>query len=448
MSNSKTKSARTKSARTKSVSGTLATATVALLGSAPSSPVQAQEVDKWDFNTALMYYGENNRRVRDVSASVLASKEYVDDRSLTLGITVDSLTGATPSGAITQGVPQTFTRPSGNATYTIPAGELPLDDTFRDTRLALTASWTQPWGRLNKLTVGGSASKEYDYLHLGVNAGIARDFNNRNTTLSASFAFSKDTFEPVGGTPDALSLMLDVGDLSNRGGDQDKDVLDVVLGVTQVISRNLITQFNYSYSDNSGYLTDPYKLVSVVDGVSGDTVLRTPPVAPDVGPSHLFRFENRPDNRAKHSVYGQAKLYMDGRVLDASYRYMSDDWDIDSHTVDIRYRWPIGDNSYIEPHVRWYTQTEAEFYRVSVVDGQPLPTYASADYRLGNFDGLTLGAKYGWKTRSGNEMSVRAELYSQTGDIPSSLLFGNQVGQVSYPDMDAVIVQFSYKFDR
>ena len=432
----------------KSVSGTLAAATCALLGSATTTPVQAQEADKWDFNTALLYYGEDNSRVKDYSVSLLASKAFVDDRALTLGITVDALTGATPSGAIRQGVPQTFTRPSGNSTYTIADGELPLDDTFRDTRVALNASWTQPLGRLNKLTVGATASNEYDYLHLGLNAGIARDFNNRNTTLSASFAFSRDTFDPVGGTPDPLSLMLDVGDLSNRSGDQDKDVFDVVLGVTQVISRNLITQFNYSYSDNSGYLSDPYKLLSVVDGVSGDTLLRSPAVAEDVGPSHLYRFESRPDSRAKHSVYGQAKLYMDGKVLDASHRYMTDDWDIDSHTIDLKYRWPIGGNSYIEPHLRWYTQTEAEFYRLSVVDGDPLPNFASADYRLGSFDGLTVGAKYGWKTRGGNDLSLRAELYSQSGDIPSDLLFGNQAGNVRYPDLDAIIVQFSYQFKR
>jgi len=432
----------------RSISGALAAATCTLLGSAPAATVQAQQEEHdWDFNTSLLYYGEDNRRVQDVSLALLAKRELVDDRSLTLGIAVDTLTGATPSGAIRQGVPQTFTRPSGNSTYTIPAGELPLDDTFRDTRVALNASWSQPIGRLNKLTVGATASKEYDYMHLGVNAGIARDFNNRNTTLSASVAYSADTFDPVGGAPEPLSLMLDVGDLSNRRGKQDKDVLDVVFGVTQVVSRNLITQVNYSYSDNNGYLDDPYKILSVVDD-NGDTITRSPPVPEDAGPSHLFRFESRPDKRAKHSVYGQAKLYMDGRVLDASYRYMTDDWDVDSHTVDIRYRWPLGERRYIEPHVRWYTQSESEFYRLSIVDSQPLPGYASADYRLGNFDGLTLGAKYGWKTKGGSDLSVRAELYTQRGSIPADLLFGNQVGQATYPDMDAVIVQFSYRFRR
>jgi hypothetical protein len=77
-----------------------------------------------------------------------------------------------------------------------------------------------------------------------------------------------------------------------------------------------------------------------------------------------------------------------------------------------------------------------------------LPEFASADYRLGNFDALTAGLKYGWKTGSGNEMSIRAEIYQQNGTIPGGLLIGNQVGRETYPDLDAIIVQFSYHFSR
>jgi hypothetical protein len=116
--------------------------------------------------------------------------------------------------------------------------------------------------------------------------------------------------------------------------------------------------------------------------------------------------------------------------------------------VDLKLRWPAGDSSYLEPHFRFYTQTEADFYTISLVYGVELPTYASSDYRLGNFDAITAGLKYGWKTAGGSEMSVRAELYRQTGSIPSNLLFGNQVGRETYPDLDALIVQFSYIFSR
>ncbi|MGB5492180.1 MAG: DUF3570 domain-containing protein [Woeseiaceae bacterium] len=429
----------------RSISAALATATCTLLGSGVVQPAVAQEEPDWDFNTSLLYYGEDGDRVKDFSVSAIARRMFVDDRFLTLSLTVDGLTGATPSGAIRQDVPQTFTRPSGNAAYTVPGGVLPLDDTFKDTRVAISGGWQQPIGETSLINVGGSASKEYDYMHLGVNAKYARDFNQRNTTLSAGIALSMDSLDPVGGAPTPLTPMLDVGDTSNRLGDQDKDVLDVVFGVTQVISRNLVVQANYSYSMSDGYLTDPYKVLSLVDGTTGDTLLRT--LTPGVeGPSHQYLFENRPDERTKHSLYGQAKYYMNGKVLDASYRYMTDDWDIDSHTVDLRYRIPFGTDSYIEPHLRFYTQTEAEFYQLSISDAQPLPSFASADYRLGNFDAITAGVKYGWRTRNDNEMSLRVEAYRQTGTVPGSQIIGNQASRDNYPDLNAVIVQFGYRF--
>lgn len=431
----------------KSVSATLAAATCSLLGSGAPVPVQAEEDANWDFNTALLYYSEDNRRVDDYSFNILAKRNFVDDRVLSMGLAVDTLTGATPNGAIRQDVPQTFTRPSGSSVYTIPAGELPLDDTFHDTRVALSINWEQPLGRLWNTSAGFSGSKEFDYLHLGVNASISRDFNQRNTTVSAGLALARDSWEPEGGTPIPFAPMLDVGDVSNKVGDDEKDVVDIVLGVTQVISRRMLVQLNYSFSDSSGYLTDPYKFLSLVDGATGDTLTRTPAPGAE-GPSHEFRFENRPRERTKHSLYGQTKYYMDGKVLDASYRFMTDDWEIDSHTVDLKLRWPFGANSYLEPHLRFYTQNEAEFYAISLVDGAALPAYASSDYRLGNFDAITAGVKYGWKTKGGNEMSVRAEIYQQRGSIPSALLIGNQIGRETYPDLDAVIVQFSYLFSR
>jgi hypothetical protein len=438
------------------VSGVLAAATCTLLGSALPEPVQAQEEPGWSFDTALLYYGEDEDRVQDLSLSAIATRTLLDDRSLTLGMTVDTLTGASPNGALPQAFVQTFTQPSGKRTFTTDANELPIDDTFRDTRVAVTANWQQPLGRLYQLNVGASASNEYDYTHLGLNARIARDFNQRNTTLSAGLAIARDDISPVGGTPDPLAPMRladrddDDGEGEGGGlgrGSESKDVLDVVFGVTQVLSRDLIVQANYSYSDSSGYLNDPYKVLSVVDGVTGIVVPFTLP--PGIaGPSHLYRYENRPGDRSKHSLYTRAKYYMGGKVLDASYRYMTDDWEIDSHTLDLRYRWPLGERSYIEPHFRYYTQTAAEFYSLDLIDGEPLPEYTSADYRLGDFDAITAGLKYGWSTRGGNDFSGRLELYRETSNLSASDLIGAQVDQDNVPDLNAVILQVGYRFGR
>jgi hypothetical protein len=428
------------------ISTALAAATCTLLGSGAPEPVQAQEDLGWGFDTALLYYGEDNSRVQDLSLSVLGTRTFVDDRILTLGLTADALTGASPNGALPQSYVQTFTQPSGKKTFDVAANKLPIDGTFRDTRLALNASWQQPLGRFYQVNVGASASKEYDYLHLGLNAKISRDFNDRNTTLSGGFAIASDEIDPEGGIPTGFTRMLNVGDLSNRRGSESKDLLDVVFGVTQVINRNLVAQVNYSYSNSSGYLSDPFKIVSVVDGVSGDGIDNLPP--PLDGPSHVFLYEQRPDDRVKHSLYTQAKYFMSGKVLDFSYRYMTDDWEIDSHTVDVRYRWPIGANAYLEPHFRYYMQTAADFYSLSLTDGEPLPEFVSADFRLGEFDAITLGAKYGWTTSNGNDMNVRLEFYQQSSSISASQLIGSQLDQDNAPDLNAIIFQFGYGFGK
>ncbi len=100
----------------------------------------------------------------------------------------------------------------------------------------------------------------------------------------------------------------------------------------------------------------------------------------------------------------------------------------------------------MEPHLRYYTQTAADFYRFSLLDGEPLPAYASADVRLAELDGITLGLKYGRQTVSGSEWNVRVELYQQSGSVPGDQIIGNQARREQFPDLDAVIVQFGYRF--
>jgi hypothetical protein len=371
-----------------------------------------------------------------------ARKEVREQKFLDLTLAIDSLTGASPSGAVPASTVQTFTSPSGNSQYTIGAGAQALDTSFLDTRTALGASWELPIARLSLLSIGASLSDEYDYSHAGVNARFARDFNNRNTTLSLGLALANDAIDPVGGAPVPLTPMLGLGAATNKRGDQSKDVTDFLLGVTQVLNRHTIVQLNYSLSQSDGYLSDPYKVLSVVDPVTGS------PVAGPAG-SGLYRylFDSRPDAREKQSLYGLVKRDFNGDVLEASYRYMTDDWGVDSHTLELRYRWSFGER-YLQPHMRFYQQTAADFYRTVLFDGAPLPAYATADHRLGEFDGLTVGLKYGQATARGGEWSARVEYYTQTGSPSPGAAVGALAGFDLYPDLNAVIAQFSYKFGR
>jgi hypothetical protein len=423
------------------IGGSLAAATAALLGSSAATDVVAQELAPWELDTALLYYGESDGRVKDFSVNARARKEINEDTFINLTLALDTLTGASPSGAVATDTVQTFTRPSGNDQYTVAANERPLDDTFHDTRTAFSGSWDKPISRLTLLSVGASVSDEFDYTHTGLNARIARDFNNRNTTLSAGFAVANDTVNPVGGAPIGLSPMLGLGNTANRiGSDQNKDTTDFLLGLTQVINRETIVQFNYSLSQADGYLNDPYKILSVVDGVTGRPVAG--PVGSGIG---LYLFENRPAQRDKESLFALLKRDIGGDVLDVSLRYMTDDWGIDSQTLDLHYRLNMKAGKYVEPHLRFYSQNAADFYQSVMIDGQPMPTFASSDYRLGDFNAVTIGLKYGQQTGNG-ELSARIELYKQTGNTDPMAAFGSLAGQDIYPDMTAVIAQVSYSF--
>ena len=433
------------------IGGALAAAACSLLGTAaPGSSVAAEPEGKWDIDTAFLFYGESDDRVKDASLTGLAIRDFGDDRKLSLGLTVDTLTGASPSGAIAAGRPQTFTSPSGRSSYTTDAGDIPLDSSFHDTRVAANASWSQPFARLYSFNAGIDLSTEYDYQHFGLNAGVTRDFNQRNTTLSLAAALGKDKVKPVGGVPVPFAQMGDVvdddDDMANRGADsEDKDVFDVLLGVTQVLGRHTLLRVNYSYSDSSGYLTDPYKMLSVVDPLTGEPIGRTPPPGVE-GPNGIYLFERRPDSRVRQGLYTELRHDFSGKVLQLGYRYSTDDWDVDSHTLEGRFRFPLGESSYLEPHLRYYTQSAASFYRYSLDSSAPLPGFASADARLADLDAYTLGIKYARQTPGGNEWSTRLELYRQSSKPPSEVLIGNQVGNALMPDFDAVILQFNYHF--
>lgn len=426
----------------KPVRAALVAATCTLLGQQA-----AAEPGDWTFDSAVLFYQEVDR-VSAIEPVFEAKREYEDDSWLSMKLVIDALTGASANGAMPASTPQTFTRPSGNAVYVVAPGETPLDDTFRDTRVAFGSNWTQWLSPDWKVTAGGNVSREYDFQSLAGNVLLARDFNKRNTTLSFGLSLEADSLDPVGGLPTPLARMIpspvgeddddisgDDDDIVSRESSESKTVTDLLVGVTQVLNRNALLQLNYTYSQSEGYLTDPYKLVSVIEAQDVTTL----------GEPLYHLYENRPDTRSKHGLYAGTKWYFGGDILNASYRYMTDDWGIDSHTVDLRYRFDIGNDSHIEPHLRYYTQSAADFYQRALLSDAAVPQYVSADYRLGELTGTTLGLQYGTRIGAG-EFRARAEYFVQSGTVEDQVNIGVQQQYDLFPDVEAAIVQFSYSF--
>lgn len=423
----------------------LTAATCSLLGAtAPLHAENAHEPGDFDFSAALLYYDEPDR-VTAVEP-VISAKYHIDtDETVALKVAYDSLTGASGSGAVPSDGPQTFTRPSGKGSYEVEAGETPLDDTFLDSRIAVNLAWDKSIKQDWRMNLALNVSDEYDYFSVGVSSLFAHDFNRKNSTLSFGASVQTDSIDPEGGIPTAFGVMQPTEGIQPRDDStDDKLTVDVLLGITQVINANSLFQINYSLSLSDGYLTDPFKLISVVDATTGR------PLVEDAD-SNLSRvvFENRPDSRLKNALYGLYKHYFNGDVLEASYRLVLDDFGTDSHTIDLRYRWKLNETFYLQPHVRLYRQSAADFYTPFFVAGtEPSAgdtgSEASADYRLGELNAYTVGVEFGRDT-SNSSWSIAAEYYLQTGDEPGGK-FGELNNQELFPDVDAFMVRIVYDF--
>ena len=104
----------------------------------------------------------------------------------------------------------------------------------------------------------------------------------------------------------------------------------------------------------------------------------------------------------------------------------------------------MDNDNYLQPHIRYYTQTAAEFYKPYLLQSEALPTYASADYRLAEYDAVTLGMEYGWKTASNNTWRVALEYYTQSPTEPTT--FGALQDQTLLPEWNAVMLRVNYSF--
>ncbi len=412
-----------------SIRAALAAATCTVLAQPLEATAQtASDEGTWDIQSGILFYDEGDR-IQVIEPVVDASKTLEDGSLLTLRAVVDTVTGASPNGASASDTVQTFTSPSGNSTYTAAIGETPMRN-VEDVRVAFSGEWEKELTRMVRNTLGGGISNETDFLSLSISDTIKLDVNNRQTTLAAGLGLTLDNVSPSGGTPVEMQLLS--APSSGVGGDETKNSVELMLGVTQILSPRTLTQLNYTMSHSSGYLTDPYKILSVVDGTSGSTL--------------DYRYEKRPDSRTSNILNWRLNHQLNEDVIYLGYRYFTDDWGINAHTVDLKYRSELGNGLYLQPHLRLYQQSAADFYHHSLVAGTTVPENASADLRLAEMDSTTIGLKLGMPL-AGGDFTVRIEHMTQEGESSPANAIGVQQNYDLYPTLDANIIQFGYHFE-
>ena len=417
--------------RAKPIRNAVTAMTAALLGTGLAG---AADQNQNDFS--VLEYSEPNG-IRATEGILSLNKQWKTVNNFGFRFTYDGLTGATPNGGVPSGRAQTFTRPSGRGSYTVPAGAIPMDHSFHDNRVAFDLNLSRPLGRMSTVNAGAHLSLEHDYSSIGVSGGLTRDFNHKNTALGTSLSYSHDAVSPVGGFRVPFSSMPApvAGQRRGNRGSKPKQVYDAVLTLTQVLDRNTLFRLNYSFDRSTGYLTDPYKLLSLV--LPQDSV--------NAGDAVDYLYENRPSTRNKNAIYSQLRHYMWGNAVDVSYRYFWDTWGIRSHTGELLFDWQVGRDKSLVPHIRWYHQSAADFYRLFLVQGAPLPAYASADTRLARFSALTFGLEYRFPVFSRIQMGISGEYYFQLIDRSPPEAFGSLRGLNLIPKTDALMFRMTFE---
>lgn len=361
---------------------------------AATNAIPSAPSPKWQFDGAGLLYSEKGR-AKVIEPQARITRLFADGQSFSATLGLDVITGASPTGAIPTTSVQTTTTPSGNVS-TQTANEVPTHP-FNDNRAGLDLEWAKPFGGWLTPTLGTHASIEKDYRSLGGTAKLSVAMMRKLTTVTVGAGYNEDRVDPTGGTRAPLTD----GTFLIRTGPNPKRVRSALAGVSRVLTRRWLFGVTGSRSTEHGYLTDPYKVISVLDSTGAPVGLLT---------------DSRPSSRTRYDVLASSVYHLTSNILYASYRYYWDDWGVTSHTADARYRVEMPNQSYLQPHIRYYFQTRANFFQFGLPQGAPLPEFATSDTRLGDLRTVTLGATYGFHPAGGpGELSLRAEYIRQWG---------------------------------
>src|SRR5215472_1338418 len=260
-----------------------------LVGSVPAA-AQTQIAPGWMLETTGLLYGEQ-ARAKVVEPTGRLTRTFANGTALSLGLALDAITGASPTGGMPTGQVQTTTSASGH-TSTSTADAIPTHP-FQDFRSAVDVGWVEPLGSLVSATTSAHYSVEKDYASVGAGLKSSVDLMNRLVTVTVGGSYNKDRVFPVGGTAEGLAP-----DTAPRvAGDNPKDVATALLGLSRVVSRRWLLGATGSQTRETGYLTDPYKIISLVDPTTQLPVAQVT--------------EKRPSERQRDDVLGSSVYHFE-----------------------------------------------------------------------------------------------------------------------------------------
>ncbi len=331
----------------------------------------------------------------------------------------------------------------------------------RDTELAHTMAQASPetrrqgdftlnyeWDNM-AVSVGGGISVERDYESRFYNLGGRFDFNQKLTSLDVGLSYTNSATDAlVDHHVNAyIALPGDAGlvdDTSDYGFSIDVDSTAKTrrirgrrqdwgfnVGLSQVLGKNTVANVGLKYTYSHGYMSNPYKAVMAfydLQDLFASGVLRS-------NSANAF-FERRPLER--NQLVWDARVAQHFEGLDASmhvnYQFTHDDWGIHTHTLEANWIQSLGFGWSVTPRIRYYSQSEADFYTPYMVfrEASPdLPDHFSSDHRLSGFGAITGGLVLKKQFAKGVSLEAGVEYYTHQGELK---LGGD--GEGSYADFD------------
>lgn len=353
-----------------------------------STPVYGQDALRYKYQ----FYNEEDGRI-DVESHYLDYDYSWGSTTYGLRLAVDSLSGMTPTG--------THARNDQNEW---------LYQYIEDTRYVTVATIEHELDEYT-LTFEYAHSSEEDYRSNALTGKVSRQFNEKNTTVTGGLSYAFDKVVATGFT--------------NIFEDRDKDTLDLYFGVSQIVTPNTLLDVNVGYGYSEGYLSDPYRRINQIKSFVIDTPFGPFPV------TETFNYpENRPDELHRFVAKGSLRHYIEpfDAALKTSYRLFSNSDSLEGHTFELRWIQQATSDLSVEPYLRYYRQSGADFYYPTLtgtsVDGSDLndgssPHYSS-DYRLASLDAWTYGLRFAWKVNRDFTLDFQYERYEMNGRDPGT----------------------------
>ena len=275
------------------------------------------------------------------------------------------------------------------------------------------------------MRVNYTSSVESDYDATSYSFSVSQDMFGDLTTLTLGYALGDDL---VGRSDDPTFE-----------ADLDKQIYSI--GLTQILTRNLISTLNFETITDEGFLNNPYRSVRYRDDSSA------------VGFS--FEPELYPNTRTSNALGIRARYFLPYRAaIEGEYRYFSDTWDIKGHTFALTYIHPWRDFTFTGK-VRLHDQTGAHFYS-DIFDGPEATNFRGRDKELSPLLSTTfqLKASYEFLNDDGNswgflkkgKVTASIDKLHVDYDDFSDLRAGAPVGQEPLYFLDANIYQVFFTF--